>query len=112
VPGPPPAGLVVRLVRWGLPVALLVAAVVALLGLGGIVLSAPPEARPTPTVPLNLTRAPALPVADQGGAASIGGLVPDGGVAPAGAVAAEVCAPPPVCRPGNAAAPPPVSCCS
>src|SRR3954452_7278953 len=99
--GPASAGLVVRLVRWTLPVALLGAAVVALLGLGGIVLSAPPEGRPTPEVglklarapppelprplelALTLTRAPALPVADDGAAA---GLEPGAGLGPGAAV--------------------------
>src|SRR4051812_17477320 len=100
--GPASAGLVVRLVRWTLPVALLGAAVVALLGLGGIVLTAPPETRPTPEVALNLTRAPALPVADDG-AAGPGGLVPGSAIGP-GAVAPGA-VPPPVNVSGAAAAP-------
>lgn len=107
--GPAPAGLVVRLVRWTLPLALLCAAVIALLGLDGIVLSAPPEARPTPDVQLNLTRAPALPLADDGSARAAA-IVPAPVTAPnAPPVAATPgCVPPPVCEP---AAPVTGLCC-
>jgi hypothetical protein len=95
------AGLVVRLVRWTLPLALLAATLVAVLGLGGIVLSAPPEPRPTPEVALNLTRAPAMSVADEGLPAPLGAPRP----APSAPTRPD-CAPPPVCGPVDAAAAP------
>jgi hypothetical protein len=48
------SGRLARLLRLGLPVALIIATVVAALGLGGIVLSGPHPPRPDPAVALDL----------------------------------------------------------
>jgi hypothetical protein len=92
---PAEAELVTHLVRRGLPVALLVATAVAALGLGGIVLNAPAQPPPTPAVALNLSSAPALPVADDGTAF----LPQDLSGSPACAV------PPPACPPAENTSP-------
>jgi hypothetical protein len=92
---PVETGLVTHLVRRSLPVALLAATAVAALGLGGIVLSPPVQPPPAPTVALNLSSAPALPVADDGTAF----LPQDLSGSPACAV------PPPACPPPENASP-------
>jgi hypothetical protein len=90
--------LLTRVVRWGLPLALLAATLVAASGLGTLLLQKPVQPAATPAVALNLRSPSALPAADDGT-----GLVPqDVPVAPC-----------PVPRPGCAtsASPPAPGCC-
>jgi hypothetical protein len=58
----PQESLLRRLVRWSLPAALVVAAVVAVLGLGGTLFGSA-DAPPVPTVALDLTGPSAAPAA-------------------------------------------------
>lgn len=67
--------LLARAVRWSLPVALLVAALVAMLGLGGLLFGGDAAPGP-PTIALDLTRAPAATGVDVPAGASA--ATPDG----------------------------------
>jgi hypothetical protein len=58
------ARLLARVARWSLPAALLVATLVAAVGLGSLLFADPATPPAAPPVALNLSSAPALPVPD------------------------------------------------